>query len=108
MKAVEKHIDFLCVLTKASRQQRKTLLQTISTGQLHALLEVIYNVIKGTVVVSTTNKSLLKRYKRIIRQVIAQSRSKSEKIRLLLRHSEIFGHIVKIALKQILEKRHKN
>lgn len=70
MKSINSHIRFLSLFASASRQQRKALLQSMTKSQQHTLLEVVFNVAKGTVEVSSWHKTILKRYKRIIRQVI--------------------------------------
>ena len=89
MKAVEKNMDFLCLFSKTSRKQRRALLQTMSKLQLRAFLEVIFNVLKGTVDISASFKNSLEGYKHIIRQVIDRKVSTKKKIKLILHHTEI-------------------
>ena len=103
MKSINGHIHFLSLFASASRQQRKALLQSMIKSQQHALLEVVFNVAKGTEEVSSWHKTILKRYKRIIRQVIDGQVGEKKKVSLLVKHSDIFQRIVKIALKQILD-----
>lgn len=104
MKTIERQIHFLYVYTTASRQQQSALTKTMSKSQLYALLEVIFNVLKGTIDITRYDKRLLKRYKRVIRQVVDRGVSEDKKRTLLLKHSRIFRRIVQIALKYILDK----
>ena len=103
MKSINSHIHFLSLFASASKQQRKALLQSMTKSQQHALLEAVFSVVKGTVEVSAWHKTILKRYKRIIRQVIDAQVGGKKKLSLLVKHSDIFQRIVKIALKHILE-----
>ena len=101
MKAVEDQIHFLYLYTTSSRQQHHALIKTMSKPQLHALLEVVFNVLKGTVDLSKSNKTLLGRYKKIIRQVVDRRASVKEKRYLLQKYSNIFRLIIQLGLKRI-------
>lgn len=105
MKAIEDQIHFLYLYTASSRQQQHALIKTMSKPQLHALLEVVFNVLKGTVELNKNNKTLLGRYKKIIRQVVDRHVSVKKKRILLQKYSNIFGLIIHLGLKRI-EDRH--
>lgn len=105
MKAIEDQIHFLYLYTASSRQQQHALIKTMSKPQLHALLEVVFNVLKGTVELNKNNKTLLGRYKKIIRQVVDRHVSVKRKRILLQKYSKIFELIIHLGLKRI-EDRH--
>lgn len=105
MKAIEKQIHFLYLYTISSRQQHHALIKTMSKSQMHALLEVVFNVLKGTVELSRSNKTLLGRYKKIIRQVVDRHVSVKKKRSLLQKYTNVFRLIIQLGLKRI-EDRH--
>ena len=101
MKKIQENIHFLYVLVSSSKQQRESLIKTVSKSQLQALLEVIFNTLKGTVTLTTKNKELLSRYKKVIRKVVDPHTSLRQRRALLYKFSSIFIYIVKIVLSQI-------
>ena len=74
------------------------MLQSMTKSQYHALLEVILNVLKGTVDISTWHKNILKHHKSIIRQVAEGQISEKKRVNFLVLYSDI-----QLALKFILE-----
>ena len=101
MKAVGDQVHFLYLYTTSSRQQHHALIKTMSKPKLHALLEVVFNVLKGTVELSKSNKTLLGCYKKIIRQVVDRRASVKKKRSMLQKYSNIFRLIIQLGLKQI-------
>ena len=103
MNAIEDQIHFLYLYTTSSQRQNRALIETMSKSQLRALLEVILNVLKGTVPVTVDDKTQLGHYKLIIRRVVDRSESRKRKRDLLIKYYRIFRLIVQIALKQIVD-----
>lgn len=103
MKAIEKNIHFLYLYTIASREKQRALIQSMSNLQLRAILEVVLNVLKGTVDIKIGDKTVLERHKTIIRQVVKRGLSQKKKKSLLQKYSRIFSRIVKLALDQVFE-----
>ena len=106
MKAVLDQIDFLHLYIRSSPSQHHALIESMSKTQLHALLEVIFNVLKGTIKLSMSNKTLLSRYKKIIRQVVDRHISSKNKQDLLQKYRKIFRLIVRLCLKRIEDERY--
>ena len=103
MKTLKAHIHFLHLFVASNRVQFKALVKTITKSQLHALLEVIFNLLKGTFEISLNTKKLFNTDKKAIRQVCDRGVSKKKKIILLIKHSGTFKRIVPIALKQVAD-----
>ena len=55
---IEDQGHYLQLLQSTSKLQRKALLMTITKPQLKALCEITHNVLKGTVVLSPSEKNI--------------------------------------------------
>lgn len=53
------------------------MIKTISKPQLRALLESVFNVLRGTIDVTISYKRFLKRYKTVIRKEVAERKKKA-------------------------------
>jgi hypothetical protein len=57
---------FLELLRTTRKLQRQTLLRTIDKLQLKALSEIAHNVIKGSVILSPSDKNRMKKNKKVL------------------------------------------
>ncbi len=64
---VEKHLTLYRVLVDTTDVQRVAILRTLTPSQLRAVLEAIYNVLRGACPVDDTLKKKLHRHKKVIR-----------------------------------------
>ncbi|CAG2196395.1 unnamed protein product [Mytilus edulis] len=82
---LDTHHHFLHLLRTAKKDQRKALLKTIDKSQLKALCEIAHNIIKGTIVLTPSEKLRLKRFKKIINILGRKSSTRKERIQALHR-----------------------
>jgi retron-type reverse transcriptase len=80
---INDHLSYLTLLKDASTKQRRALLIHASPEQFKALIEVIYNILRGNISISDSVQKRLYRYRVIIRQLVDRSVNKKEKHRLL-------------------------
>jgi len=76
---------FLGYLLTASKVQVKSLLRNLTTDQLKLLVEIIYNVAKGIIPLSDSDKSTLWKYKRIIHRVLLQGLTRRQRQQRLVK-----------------------
>ena len=61
---------FVQFLLTAPPQQQHFILKTLTKPQLRCILEIIFNVMNRIVPITNTDKTILKRQKRIIRELL--------------------------------------
>ena len=64
MKLLKEHRHFLKLFGQTDSAQRKALLRTITPGQIKALSEIAHNIIKFRIVLTPSEKVLLRRSRR--------------------------------------------
>lgn len=64
------HADVLKALYKLKPAQRVALLKTADKALVHCIIECVYNILKGKVPLSPSQKSKLSRRKQILRGLI--------------------------------------
>ena len=64
MRLLKEHRHFLKLFGQTDSAQRKALLRTITAGQIKALSEVAHNIIKFRMVLTPSEKVLLRRSRR--------------------------------------------
>ena len=84
---VEKHLPLYGLLADTSEAQRVAILKTLNPSQLRALLEAIYNVLRGTCPVDDTLKKKLYRHKRVIRRLVSKELTRRQQQHLLVKHN---------------------
>ena len=62
-RVVNNNRGFLQLLAHCPDQQRQFLLKTATRHKLHALVQVLYNILKGHIPISEENKRILLPYK---------------------------------------------
>jgi Zn-dependent oligopeptidase len=68
---LEQQDHFLELLRTTRKLQRQALLRTIDQSQLKALSEIIHNVIKGSIILSPSDKNRLKKYKKVLSTLVS-------------------------------------
>ena len=95
---LKRNLDFLRVLQKANKQQRKAILGTGNKDLILCLCEVIDNVLAGTVKLSIKQKKELSKYKTILRQLIDKKVTISKKRKLFIQKGGFLPAILGPAL----------
>jgi Zn-dependent oligopeptidase len=80
---LEQQDHFLEVLCTTRKLQRQALLRTIDKSQLKALSEIIHNVIKGSIILSPSDKNRLKKYKKVLSVLGRMSTKRRDKLKAL-------------------------
>ena len=75
---VRAHLDSIKYLKVAPKSQRKFLIDNITTDQLRALRDIIYNILLGNCSVKASTKNKLFKYKNIMREIVERSVSKKK------------------------------
>ena len=91
---IEDQIHFLELLRTAKKEQRKALLKTVDKLQLKALSEIAHNVIKGTIVLTPSDRTKLRRFKKIIDILGRKSSTRKERLRVLQRGATAIVQLV--------------
>lgn len=85
MKRIKKQVHLLHILSKASPQQRKAILNTTSLEQLKSICEICKNVLHGNIPGIKTHK--LASYKKVIRKLADNKISLPSKRKILTRQT---------------------
>lgn len=100
---VRTHAAFLRLLYETNAKQRKMLLQTITSAQLQAVLEVTWNVYRGTFPVSDYYVKKMAPYKTSIRTLVSKRVSNKRKKEILLHRRKILPWVIKPVLSLLNE-----
>lgn len=93
---LDTHQHFLHLLRTAKKDQRKALLKTIDKSQLKVLSEIAHNVIKGTIVLTPSEKVKLKRFKKIISILGRKTSTRKDRLRVLQKGTTAIVHLLDI------------
>lgn len=77
---LESQRPFLELLRICGKKQRKALLKSIEKKQLQALSEIVHNVIRGTIVLTTSEKKVLKRYRKSLNKLGRKRATRRERL----------------------------
>ena len=86
---VEKHLALFRLLVETTEAQRLAILKTSTPSQIRSLLEAIYNVLKGTCLISDKAK------KKLYRQRMSKDLTLQQRQRLLVRHPTVLPLLLK-------------
>ena len=81
---VRRNIDFLTVLTKCNKKQRKALLEHCDKELILTISEIAINVLKGIVKLSSSQKARLHRFKKQLRTLADRQVSLKHKKRYIV------------------------
>ena len=84
---VKKHWNFLQLLISTAASQRKKLLDTITSGQLKAIVEIVVNVLQNVLRIPASYKRQLIAHRRVIRRIADRTIDLASKKRILSRHA---------------------
>ena len=96
---------FRLLLDTTSSVQKKLLIKSITTDQLKALVEIVVNLLSGTLSINPKDKYKLKKRRQLIRQIADTRITLRKKKKLLFHHQRLFTlvlHSVKRSLRQRL------
>jgi len=92
---VKTHWNFLQLLISTSYSQRRRLIDSITSGQLKAIVEIITNVLQKIVQIPTRFKPQLVTHRRVIRRIADQTIELASKRKLVSRHVRIIVILLK-------------
>ena len=75
---VRAHLDFIKYLKVATKRQSRFLIDNITSDQLRALRDIIYNILLGNCSVKASTKKKLIKYKSIMRRIVERSVSRKK------------------------------
>jgi len=78
MKLIKQHHAYLQVLANANPKMRRVILQNSSPQQIHALVQVIVNILLGNVPISSKQKQKIAKYKNSLRKLLYSSYNKQK------------------------------
>ena len=97
---LEQQNHFLELLSTTRRLQRQALLRTIAKSQLKALSEIAHNVIKGSVILSPSDKNRPKKYKRMLSVLGRKSTKRRDKLKALQNKITAIVHLLNVVNSQ--------
>ena len=86
---------YLGLLFSTNKTQAKCLLRSVTSRQLMALLEVIYNICRGYFELSENTASLLNRYLVKLRRLLKKQLSRQQRIRFMIKHYHLLSRLFK-------------
>ena len=92
---------FLELFLQARLSQRKVLLQTVSDVQTKAISEIVHNVLKGNVPVTTEQQRVLRKYRTLLYTVGDKKIALSQKRRVIISGANPIRDLLGIALEHI-------
>lgn len=98
MKRIEENASFIKATSVAHPDQCKALLRTAKKNQLDAICEILLNVVRGTVTLSDTVFTRAKRYKKVLRQLVAKCSNKSTRKELMIKYFRIIQTLLAATL----------
>ena len=96
--------NHLELLRTTRRLQRQALLRTIDKSQLKALMEIAHNVIKGSVILSPSDKNRPKKYKRMLSVLGRKSTKRRDKLNALQNKTTAIVHLLNVVNSRQLRK----
>jgi len=96
---IRKHLSLFNLLTEAPDEQRFALLKTLNPSQLRAVLEAIYNVLRGTCPIQDKLKKALYPHRSVLRRLVSKELTRQQQQRLLVKHRSV----VALALKPVVD-----
>ncbi len=91
---IQKHWNYIQLLTNTSDIQQKALLQSASTSQLGTIIEIVYNFLKGNITVTSTVFAHLKKYKHFLRKLTDKSTSIQVKKKALIKNKKVIVYFL--------------
>ena len=83
---LRKNLNYLTMLKEGNVRQRQALLTHASVDQFKSLIELIYNILRGNIPISETDKKHLRRYRSVIYSLTSKAVNKKRKSQLIKSH----------------------
>jgi hypothetical protein len=99
---IQKEKDFLRLLIYASQNQKKTLILGIEKAQIHAIVQIVYNVLHGYRPLPDKDKMLLSRKKNVIRLFVSKGVSLKKRKELLFKYSKYILPLIYVIKSELL------
>ena len=92
---VSKHLSLFELLIHSTDTQRHALLKTLTDSKLKAVLEAIYNVLKGTCPINDKEKKKMSPFKGVIRRIVSDKITQKQQQRLLIKNRHLLPSLLK-------------
>ena len=92
---IRKHLPLLSLLVDSPDDQKVAIVKTLTSTQLRAVQEAIYNVLKGNCSINDKLKRKLEHHKINIRRLVSKDLTRQQQRRLLAKHIAILPLILK-------------
>lgn len=94
---LQKERHFLKFLLHTNEKQQKILLKNLTKPQMSVIIEVIYNILVGNLIIPDIDKKRLKRHKHNIRKVVSKGLSQKRRKAILLKYFKQFIVLLKLS-----------
>ena len=84
---IRKHLSLLSLLVDSPDDQKAAIVKTLTSTQLRAVQEAIYNVLKENCPINDKLKKKLEQHKINIRRLVSKDLTRQQQQRLLVKHS---------------------
>ena len=99
MSKVVKRRDFLQLLANSKNKRRQTLLEIATSDEIKAIIELLYNILHGSIKLSTKDLQKLRKYKKLIRE-ITEKKKNVKQVKGLLKQKG--GFLLPLAIPLVL------
>ena len=79
MKKISQNYDYLKILAKCDKKMRNSILKGANKDLIHSLCECIYNILRGNVELTDSDKNQLNKYKNSLRKLLTNNSIKEKK-----------------------------
>lgn len=93
---IKKERAFLKLLLSTNKQQQKAMIKTITTSQMRAMVQIVYNVLQGYGNIPEKDKKRLQKRKRVIRRFVVKGLERVKREKLLLKHLTSILLLIKV------------
>lgn len=100
----KRNLSFLKSIYKKSKKERNKVLEKITRDQLHCLVEIAFNVLKGNIPFNSKPLKCLKRYKQQIRNLADNKFSFKRKKELLQQKGGFLSYLVAPIIASLVDK----
>lgn len=104
MRPKRQHVIFLECLLNTHQEQRRKILESISSDQVHFLSSVLFNVLKSNILLQENHRKRLLKHASLIRRLANKSTPDKVKKELYNKHYKLVVTIFKPLLSQLEER----
>ena len=99
MPRFEEHLNFLLLLVSTTARQRKALLKSSNFSQRLAIIELVHNFLKGSILIEPELKQIFFKDKEILRKL--SKKSVKNNLKLFLKNIVLIRKFLDIILKKL-------